>query len=271
MEKEKKLEDIIRSYKSVLVSYSGGVDSSLLLYMSQLYLGKSSVVAFIADSETYPTREKDFAISFCKKLGIDFYVVNTNELADENFYKNPVDRCYYCKLHLFKCAYELKEKLGFEAIFEGSNHDDLKDFRPGRRALEELGVKSPLLMAGLTKNEIREISKKYNLSTYNKPSKACLASRIYYGQSITKELLERIDKAEVFLEDLGFSIVRVRVHNEIARIEVDEENFRKIIDMKDDIIAYFLKLGFKFITLDLEGFRSGSMNRIIGGDLYGRA
>lgn len=262
-EKEKKIESIIKSYKSAIVAYSGGVDSSLLLYLTYLYLGRDNVLALIADSETYPGREKESAISFCNKYDINFQIIHTDELKDERFKQNPPDRCYYCKSHLFEEALRIKEELGFHIVFEGSNKDDLGDFRPGRKAVEEKGVVSPILLAGFTKNEVRELSKKYHLPTYNKPSKACLASRIPYGQHINQEILQKIDKAEKYLENLGFAIVRVRVHNDIARIEVEKKDFNKIIEMKEKIIGYLLQLGFHYVTLDLEGFRSGSMNRVL--------
>lgn len=264
IEKEKKLKEIIQSYKGAIVAYSGGVDSSLLLYLTYTYLGKENVLALIADSETYPEREKEFAINFCKKYDINYKVVHTEELKDNRFRKNPVNRCYYCKSHLFDIALKIKEDIGFDIVFEGSNVDDLRDFRPGRKAVEEKGIVSPLLLAGLTKDEIRTLSKKYNLPSYNKPSKACLASRIPYGEPITQDMLEKIDRAETFLENLGFSVVRVRVHNSIARIEVNKSDFEKIIEKKEVIVKHLLALGFKYITLDLEGFRSGSMNRVLG-------
>ncbi|MCX7992021.1 MAG: ATP-dependent sacrificial sulfur transferase LarE, partial [Proteobacteria bacterium] len=159
---------------------------------------------------------------------------------------------------------KMKDALGFDAVFEGSNLDDLSDFRPGRKAVEERGVISPLLIAGITKSEVRELSKKYNLPTYNKPSKACLASRIPYGQAISVETLKKIDSAEIYLESLGFSVVRVRAHGDVARIEVKGEDFSRVLELKDNIVNYLLKLGFNYVTLDLEGFRSGSMNRGIG-------
>jgi uncharacterized protein len=263
IEKEKKLEDIIKSYKSAVVAYSGGVDSSLLLYLTSKYLGKDKTLALIADSETYPEKERLYAIDFCKKYGINYQVIHTEELKDKRFSQNPIDRCYFCKSHLFEDAIKIKESIGFDIVFEGSNVDDLKDYRPGRKAVEEKGIISPLLLAGFTKNDIREMSKRYNLPTYNKPAKACLASRIPYGEQITIDLLKKIDSAENFLESLGFSVVRVRAHNSIARIEVEEKDFNKIIEMRGEVISKLRELGFYYITLDLEGFRSGSMNKVI--------
>lgn len=261
IEKEERLITIIRSYKSAIVAYSGGVDSSLLLYLTFINLGRDNVFAVIADSETYPEREREFAINFCKDHGINYRVIHTEELKDENFKNNPVNRCYYCKSHLFEDILKIQKELNFDVIFEGSNLDDLSDFRPGRKAVEEKGVISPLLMAELTKTDVRELSKRYNLPTYDKPSKACLASRIPYGHPISKELLEKIDRAESFLENLGFSVVRVRSHRDVARIEVEKKDFEKIMEKRETIISYLLQLGFHYITLDLEGFRSGSMNR----------
>lgn len=263
--KEKKLKEIIKSYKSAIVAYSGGVDSSLLLYLTFRYLGKNNVIALIADSETYPEREKLSAIDFCESYGINYQVIHTEELKDKRFAKNPINRCYFCKSHLFDDAIKIKENMGFDVVFEGSNADDLRDFRPGRKAVEERGIISPLLMAELTKDEVRFLSKKYNLPTHNKPSKACLASRIPYGQPINEEILQKIDRAENYLENLGFSVVRVRAHGSIARIEIEEKNFNKMIEKKQEIINYLINLGFHYITLDLQGFRSGSMN-VGGGD-----
>lgn len=260
--KEKKLEEIIRSYKSALVAYSGGVDSTLLLYLSFVYLGKDNVLALIADSETYPEREKKEAISFCEEKGIRYLVIHTNELSDERFANNSKDRCYYCKSYLFEEAVKIKAEKGFDVIFEGSNRDDLKDYRPGRKAVEEKGIISPLLLSELTKEEIREISKRYGLPTYDKPSKACLASRIPYGERIEIDTLSKIDSAECFLEQLGFSYVRVRVHRDIARIEILPSEMEKMIADREKIINYLLSLGFRYITLDMEGYRTGSMNRV---------
>ncbi len=262
-EKEKKLTDIISSYRSALVAYSGGVDSSLLLYVTINCLGKDKVLAVIADSETYPEREKKSAISFCEREGIKYQVIHTAELSDERFERNDKNRCYYCKSHLFEEMVAIKDKLDYEVIFEGSNADDLSDYRPGRRAVSEYGVVSPLLLAGLSKNEVRELSRFYNLPTHNKPSKACLASRIPYGNKIEISLLSKIDRAENFLEKLGFDIVRVRAHGEVARLEVKPDDFNKIIERKEEIVSFLTALGFKFVCLDLEGYRTGSMNKLL--------
>ncbi len=263
LKKEKKLEETIKRYKSAIVAYSGGVDSSLLLFLTFKYLGKDNVLALIADSETYPEREKREAIQFCKNYGINYEVLYTEELKDERFAKNPVDRCYFCKTHLFSSAKKIKEKNGFDVIFEGSNVDDIKDYRPGRMAVEEHGIISPLLLAGFDKKDIRELSKKYGLLTYNKPSKACLASRIPYGVRIDANILKKIDESEAFLESLGFSGVRVRIHGEIARIEVDEKDMESLLEKREEIVEHLQRLGFLYITLDLEGYRTGSMNKPI--------
>jgi uncharacterized protein len=263
LEKEKKLEVIIKSYKSAVVAYSGGVDSTLLLFLTFKYLGKDNVLALIADSETYPEREKREAIQFCKDNDINYEILYTEELKDERFAKNPIDRCYYCKIHLFSSAKKIKEKKGFDVIFEGSNADDIMDYRPGRNAVKEYSIISPLLLADLNKKEIRELSKKYGLQTYNKPSKACLASRIPYGVRIDVNTLKKIDESEAFLESLGFRCVRVRVHGEIARIEVDKKDMERLLEKREEIIEGLQRLGFLYVTLDLEGYKTGSMNKPI--------
>jgi uncharacterized protein len=263
LEKEKKLEDIIKRYKSAVVAYSGGVDSTLLLFLTFKYLEKDNVLALIADSETYPEREKREAIQFCKDYDINYEILYTEELKDERFAKNPIDRCYYCKIHLFSSAKKIKEKKGFDVIFEGSNADDIMDYRPGRNAVKEYSIISPLLLADLNKKEIRELSKKYGLQTYNKPSKACLASRIPYGVRIDVNTLKKIDESEAFLESLGFRCVRVRVHGEIARIEVDKKDMERLLEKREEIIESLQRLGFLYVTLDLEGYKTGSMNKPI--------
>jgi len=263
LEKEKKLEETIKLYKSAVVAYSGGVDSTLLLFLTFKYLGKENVLALIADSETYPEREKKEAVQFCKNYDINYEILYTEELKDDRFAKNPVDRCYYCKTHLFSSAKKIKEKKGFDVIFEGSNADDIKDYRPGRKAVEEHGIISPLLIAGLEKKDIRELSRRYGLQTYNKPSKACLASRIPYGVRIDVNILKKIDVSEAFLENLGFSGVRVRVHGEIARIEVNEKDMESILEKRKVIIEGLQRLGFLYVALDLEGYKTGSMNKPI--------
>ncbi len=260
-----KLKNILKNLKKIVVAYSGGVDSSFLLKIASDVLGRENVLAVIADSETYPEKELKEAKEFVKKHKINHLVIKTSELKNKNFSSNPKDRCYYCKKELFSKLREISLNNGFEYVVDGSNYDDLKDFRPGRKAIKELKVRSPLLEAKLTKSDIRTISKKLGLETWDKPSLACLASRFPYGIVINRKKLKTIEEAEKFLFQLGFKQVRVRYHNNIALIELLPEDIDLFIskDLRKKIINKFKKLGFKYITLDLQGYRSGSMNEVL--------
>jgi pyridinium-3,5-biscarboxylic acid mononucleotide sulfurtransferase len=258
--KIERLEEIIEGYGRVVVAFSGGVDSSLLLALSIEVLGRDGVVALIGYSPTYPVREKERAVEFCERLGVGYHVLETDEISDDRYRENSPLRCYYCKSHLFEDARRFAQERGIDVVIEGSNADDLGDYRPGRKATVERGVKSPLLEAGFTKAEIREASKQLGLPTYDLPAKACLASRIPYGTAIDQRILERIDQAEDFLESLGFGQVRVRYHGDIARIEVDPQEFSSIVGHRDTIVDRLKGIGFTYVTLDLSGYRTGSMN-----------
>lgn len=260
-EKLERLKEIIEGYESVLVAFSGGVDSTFLLKVSFDVLGEKAIGVF-SSSVLSPQREKEDAERLAKDIGARLIVLERDVFSNKDFMRNDRFRCYYCKKDLIKRLKRLKEELNLNEIVEGSNIDDLQDFRPGRKALEEEGIKSPLFEAGLTKEEIRYLSKEFGLSTYQKPSAACLVTRIPYGDEITLEKLQMIEKAEDFLVQKGFSQVRVRHHGTIARIEVAKEELSRFFNLEliNDVSNALKALGFKYVTLDLSGYRTGSMN-----------
>lgn len=262
--KLERLKQILKDMKGVLIAYSGGVDSTFLLSIARDVLG-GRVLAVIAKSEIHPEKEYKFAVKMAKRLKVKYLTITTNELSNPSFIVNPVDRCYYCKKELFTKLQEIANARGIRYVVDGTNYDDQNDFRPGMLALKELGIRSPLKEAMLTKKEIRFLSRKLRLPTWNKPPLACLASRFPYGDKITAEKLKIINEAEDYLYGLGMKQVRVRHHGDIARIEVLPKDILKFVQEKvrDRIIKKFKKLGYKYITLDLQGYRSGSMNEVI--------
>jgi len=267
MERDNKLEllkEKLMSLKSVAVAYSGGVDSTFLLKVAQEVLG-DNVIAITAKSSTYPERELREAKKFAEEIGVKHIVIVSEELEIEGFAKNPSNRCYYCKKELFTKLNNIAKKNNINQVIDGSNLDDTGDFRPGMVAAKELGIISPLKIAGMTKDDIRGISKVYGLKTWNKSSLACLSSRVPYGSEITLKKLKMIEEAEQFLLDLGFQQVRVRHHGEIARIEVSPDEREKIfnVELMNKISAKLKKIGFKYVTLDLSGYRTGSMNEVL--------
>jgi len=260
--KYENLKTYLRNLKSAVVAFSSGVDSTFLLKIAHDEL-KNNVIALSLKLNSFPKRELDGAIDFCKKEKIKHIIVEINELDIEGFKFNPINRCYLCKRELFKKIWEIAKENNIQYVLEGSNIDDSKDYRPGMKAVEELGVLSPLKENCFTKNEIRILSKKLNLKTAAKPSLACLSSRFAYGEEITLEKINMVDRAEQLLFDLNFRQFRVRIHSNIARIEVLEDEYEKLIKSRKEITDYFKKIGFKYITMDLEGYRTGSMNEML--------
>jgi len=259
-----KLQKHLKQLESVAVAYSGGVDSTFLLKVAYEVLG-DNVIAVTARSSTYPEREFREAAEFVREMGIRHVVITSEELDIAGFADNPPERCYYCKRELLSKVIAVAHENNIRHVVEGSNVDDLGDYRPGMKAVRELGVESPLQEAGLGKEEIRILSKKMDLPTWNKPAFACLASRFPYGQKITSDKLKIIDQAEQFLLDLGIRQVRVRHHGDIARIEVsrEERNLFFDTDLMDKVYEKFKQLGFMYTALDLKGYRTGSMNEVI--------
>lgn len=261
LEKLSRLEKYIEGLGSLAVGFSGGVDSSLLLAVAKEVLG-DKVIAVTGADASVPEREIKEATEFCKERGIKHVICRVDPLKEEGYRHNGPDRCYFCKHGIFTEVKKIADENGISFMAEGSNMDDIGDYRPGLKAAAELSVKSPLREAGLTKNEIRMISKAMGLPTWSKPAYACLASRFVYGEEITEEKLYMIDKAEQFLIEHGFLEERVRLHGNIARIEVPAKDIAKLVEdnIREAVNKRFTELGFKFVTIDMKGYRLGSMN-----------
>jgi uncharacterized protein len=264
-EKFIKLKEIFLSMGKVVVAYSGGVDSTLLLKAAKESLGEGHVLAVTALSPLFPGRELAGAKRVAREMGVKHILIESNELEIEGFSKNPSNRCYFCKKELFKEMQNLARKEAISFVVEGSTLDDEKDHRPGRRAIQELGIRSPLQEARFTKKDVRELSRTLGLSTWEKPSFACLASRFPYGEEITPEGLRMVDEAEDFFFSLGFKQVRVRHYQSLARIEVYPEEMSRLMNgsLREQVVNRLKEIGYRYVTLDLQGFRSGSMNEVL--------
>lgn len=259
--KKKKLLEIIQHYDGLLVAFSGGVDSTFLLAVSHSILG-DRLVAVTAQSPVHPVRESEFAVRFAKSRNIRHRLVRSREMHQADFLANPVDRCYICKKNILADLLAIGKELGIAQVAHGANVDDLGDYRPGMQAAKEAGVAAPLLEAGLTKSDIRLLSKQMNLETWDRPSMACLASRIPYGTPITEAALKMVDQAEQVLLNLGFTTCRVRHHDSVCRIELVPDELTKALDadIRQKIVSELRQVGFRYVSLDLRGYVQGSMN-----------
>ena len=263
-EKYNSLQSRLLELGSLAVAFSGGVDSTFLLQVAHDVLGDRAL-AVTAAPPFVPVREQKEASDFCREAGIRQIVIPPEALNIDSIRHNPPDRCYHCKRLIFGKIIEAAQQNGIPYVAEGSNTDDTGDYRPGMRAIRELGVLSPLLDAGLTKSDIRSLSKELDLPTWDKPSFACLASRFVYGEAITDERLAMVDRAEQLLLDLGFRQFRVRIHGDLARIEILPADFTKIMaaDCRKKVYSKLKAYGFSYVTLDLAGYRTGSMNEVL--------
>ncbi len=263
-DKMEALAEVVRSLDSVAVAFSGGTDSTLVAKVAHDLLGDRAV-AVTVNSPLYPSSDLGRAKETAKELGIRHYIIDLNLLTEGRFASNPPDRCYVCKLADLREIRSLADRLGIKEVADGTNADDLKDYRPGMKAVQQLRVRSPLAEAGLGKPDVRELSKALKLRTAVSESSPCLASRIPYGETITMDKLRMVEKAEAFLRDRGFTSVRVRVHGTTARIEVASEQVTRLVTTKtrDDVVQALRSIGFDYVSVDLEGYRMGSLNEVL--------
>ncbi len=264
-EKHESLQTILKDLGRVVVAYSGGVDSTFLLKTAAETLGAENVLACMSVGPSEPGDMHEKAREAAQEIGVELMTVEAGEMEDPNFTANNADRCFHCKSHLCRTLLDIAQQRGFAHVVFGTNHDDLDDFRPGNRAIKTFGIRSPLAEAGLTKEDIRQLSRQAGLPTADQPASPCLASRIPYGLEVTEQRLRQVDQAETVLRSLGFVEFRVRHHDQIARVEVRPQDIPRLLaePVRSKVVEELKALGFRFVTVDLQGFRSGSLNEAL--------
>jgi uncharacterized protein len=264
LQKEEQLRRILRDMASCIVAFSGGVDSSYLAFVAHQELGDGAL-SVTAESPSYPSHQRNIAVKLVAQYGFRHQFIASEEMSDENYVANPSNRCYFCKHELYAKLQKMAEIRGFRYVVDGNNLDDTRDYRPGRQAGRELEIRSPLIEAGLTKAEIRELSHHHGLPTWNQPASACLSSRIPYGSSVTVHKLRMIDQGEEIMRAMGFSQTRVRHHGDLARIEIAREDLARAlsIELFERLSREFKRIGFRFVAIDVDGYRSGALNEVL--------